>query len=157
MLADLATFTWIDWGLLLLGLFLVNELYSYLKAEYDHQEQFRPPEDCIAFDDYKRGQPYKRRYEDRNHEIAIQILPTANPHGNDVPTLAIVIEITTTGAEPPKTVFFWIDGTEWPLNHDADRLFALGGGRTAVEFYGLVEESKDITIQHVPMLKRIPY
>lgn len=156
MLAEFLAFSWTDWLLLILGLFLVNELYSYVKEEHEHQAQFRPPEDCVAFDDYKRGQPYKRRYEDRNHEIAIQILPTANPMGTDVPTLAIVIELTTTGAQPPKTVFFWIDGVEWPLDHD-DRTFALGGGRTAVEFYGLVEESRDITVQHVPMLKRIPY
>ena len=156
MLAELMSYSWSDWLFLVLGLYVVNELYTYFRDEHAHREQFRPPDDCIAFDDYVRGQAYKRRYEDRNHEIVIQILPTANPMGGDTPTLAVVIELTTTGAQPPNTLFFWIDGVEWPLDHDG-RLFALGGGRTAVEFYGLVEESRDITIQHVPMLKRIPY
>lgn len=148
----------IDWQfaiLVLLGLWILNEAHLHLVRRDVTDDLPKLPPNSYAFDDFRRGIPYRRRWDDRDQTILIQILPTANPMGGKTPTYAIIVELELSGSTPPDCLFFWLDFVEWPLSKD-DKVIQLPGNRTAVEYYGIVEESLDKDRQHPPTLRRIP-
>lgn len=140
---------------MLLGLGLINEAFNLAR---DHADTQPPPrrKDVIYFDDFEPGVPYKRRYEDRHTEVFIEILPTKSPMGGDTPTYIVKTEVVLTGEVPPAEVLFWLDGVEWPLSNDG-KIFPLGNGRKASDYFALVEGTTDPEMQQSPMLQRISF
>lgn len=143
----------IDVVVIVLGLGIINEAFELAKQ---NQVNEPPPkrEDVIYFEDFSRGKAYKRRYDDRHTEVLLEIYPTPNPLGHATVTYVVKVEVIVTGAEPPDELLFWLDDVEWVLNNE-NKIYPLGGGRHATDYFAMIEESNDPTKHHPPMLQRV--